>query len=307
MTVSTELRRSARLPRWLQRRIPLLDECGPVEGIVRGNNLHTVCREALCPNRAECYSRHKVTFLILGGVCTRGCAFCGVMRGTPEPIDLEEPARIAKAAQQLGLAHAIVTSVTRDDLPDGGSGLFADTVRSLKGLENPPVVEVLIPDFGGSLESLAEVLEAGPEILSHNIETVRRLYGAVRRGAGYERSLAVLSEAKRLRGEVMTKSSLMLGLGETTEEVVASFRDLRRSSVDYLAIGQYLRPGMEQVPVRHYVSPERFAWFEEEALRLGFREVAAGPLVRSSYQEVRLDLHEGSWCSAGQKMRGGIV
>jgi len=292
MTVSTELRRSARLPRWLQRRIPLLGECGPVESIVRGNNLHTVCGEALCPNRAECYSRHKVTFLILGGVCTRGCAFCALMRGTPEPIDPDEAARIAKAAQEMGLAHVIVTSVTRDDLPDGGSGLFADTVRALKGLENPPVVEVLIPDFGGSFESLAEVLEAGPEILSHNIETVRRLYDTVRRGAGYERSLAVLSEAKRLRGEVMTKSSLMLGLGETTEEVVASFRDLRRSSVDYLAIGQYLRPGMEQVPVRHYVSPERFAWFEEEALRLGFREVAAGPLVRSSYQEVRLDLHE---------------
>ena len=292
MTVSTELRRSARLPRWLQRRIPLLGESGPVESIVRGNDLRTVCREALCPNRAECYSRRKVTFLILGGVCTRGCAFCALARGTPEPVDPDEAARVAKAAGEMGLAHAIVTSVTRDDLPDGGCGLFADTVRALKGLEDPPVVEVLIPDFGGSVESLAEVLEAGPEILSHNIETVRRLYAAVRRGADYERSLAVLSEAKRLRGEVMTKSSLMLGLGETTEEVLASFLDLRRSSVDYLAIGQYLRPGMEQVPVRHYVSPERFAWFEEEALRLGFREVAAGPLVRSSYQEVRLDLHE---------------
>jgi lipoic acid synthetase len=290
MTVSTKARRSASLPGWLQRRIPLLSECGPVESIVRGNNLHTVCREALCPNRAECYSRHRATFLVLGDVCTRGCRFCAVSRGTPAPPDSDEPARIAKAAAEMDLASVIVTSVTRDDLEDGGSGVFAETVRSLKRLSNPPVVEVLIPDFGGSVESLAAVLDAGPDILSHNIETVRRLYGRVRRGADYDRSLSVLSDAKRLRGEVITKSSLMLGLGETTDEVLGAFRDLRGASVDCLAVGQYLRPGMEQVPVRRYIPPERFAWFENEALRLGFRDVAAGPLVRSSYQEVRLGL-----------------
>ena len=307
MTVSTTSRRSARLPRWLQRRIPLLGECSPVECIVRGNNLQTVCREALCPNRAECYSRRRATFLILGGVCTRGCRFCAISRGTPHPPDPDEPVRIVRAASMMNLENVIVTSVTRDDIPDGGAAAFADTVRALKRLEKPPVVEVLIPDFGGSLESLATVLAAGPEILGHNIETIRRLYARARRGADYDRSLSLLSEAKRIRQEVITKSSLILGLGETTEEVLETFRDLRRSSVDCLTVGQYLRPGMAQLPVRSYIAPERFDWFREEALRLGFRDVAAGPLVRSSYQDVRLGLHEGQRQSEGQKMRGGTV
>jgi lipoic acid synthetase len=291
MTVSTKSRRSARLPRWLQRRIPLLGECSPVESIVRGNNLHTVCREALCPNRAECYGQRRATFLILGGVCTRGCRFCAVSRGTPRPPDPGEPVRIARAASEMKLEDAIVTSVTRDDLADGGAGVFAETVRALKRLERPPVVEVLVPDFGGDLESLAAVLAAGPEIIAHNIETVRRLYAKARRGADYDRSLFLLSESKRIRPEVITKSSLILGLGETTEEVLEAFRDLRRSSVDCLTIGQYLRPGIEQVPVESYVTPERFDRFKEEALDMGFRDVAAGPLVRSSYQRVRLGPH----------------
>jgi lipoic acid synthetase len=291
MTVSTKSRRSARLPRWLQRRIPLLGECGPVESIVRGNNLHTVCREALCPNRAECYGQRRATFLILGGVCTRGCRFCAVSRGTPRPPDPGEPVRIARAASEMKLEDAIVTSVTRDDLADGGAGVFAETVRALKRLERPPVVEVLVPDFGGDLESLATVLAAGPEIIAHNIETVRRLYANARRGADYDRSLFLLSESKRIRPEVITKSSLILGLGETTEEVLEAFRDLRRSSVDCLTVGQYLRPGMEQVPVESYIPPERFDRFKEEALDMGFRDVAAGPLVRSSYQRVRLGPH----------------
>jgi len=291
MTVSTKSRRSARLPRWLQRRIPLLGECSPVESIVRGNNLHTVCREALCPNRAECYGQRRATFLILGGVCTRGCRFCAVSRGTPHPPDPDEPVRIARAASEMKLEDAVVTSVTRDDLADGGAGVFAETVRALKRLERPPVVEVLVPDFGGDLESLATVLAAGPEIIAHNIETVRRLYAKARRGADYDRSLFLLSEAKRIRPEVITKSSLILGLGETTEEVLEAFRDLRRSSVDCLTIGQYLRPGMEQVPVERYVPPETFDRFKEEALDMGFRDVAAGPLVRSSYQRVRLGPH----------------
>jgi lipoic acid synthetase len=291
MTVSTKSRRSTRLPGWLQRRIPLLGECGPVESVVRGNNLHTVCREALCPNRAECYAQRRATFLILGGVCTRGCRFCAVSRGAPAPLDRGEPGRIARAAGQMNLEDVIVTSVTRDDLPDGGAGAFAETVRALKGLEKPPVVELLIPDFGGDIGSLAAVLDAGPEILAHNIETVRRLYAKARRGADYDRSLLILSESKRIRPGVITKSSLMLGLGETTEEVLEAFRDLRRSSVDCLTIGQYLRPGIEQVPVESYVTPERFDRFKEEALDMGFRDVAAGPLVRSSYQRVRLGPH----------------
>jgi len=290
MTVSTKARRSTSLPGWLQRRIPLLGECGPIESIVRGNNLHTVCREALCPNRAECYARRKATFLILGGICTRGCRFCAVSKGEPDAPDPDEPIRLAKAAGEMGLRQVVVTSVTRDDLSDGGAAAFARTVRELKRLECAPIIEVLIPDFGGSFKALATVLEAGPDILSHNIETVRRLYRTVRRGADYERSLSILSEAKRIHEEVMTKSALILGLGETAEEVLRAFRDLRRASVDYLAVGQYLRPGMGQVPVREYIPPERFAWFKDEALRIGFREVAAGPLVRSSYQEIRLDL-----------------
>jgi lipoic acid synthetase len=293
MTVSTKSRRSERLPGWLQRRIPLLGECGPIESVVRGNDLHTVCREALCPNRTECYSRRRATFLILGGVCTRACRFCAVSRGAPHPPDPDEPMRIARAASTMNLENVVVTSVTRDDLGDGGAGVFADTIRALKRLEKPPVVEVLVPDFGGSLESLATVLAAGPEILCHNVETVRRLYAKARRGADYDRSLFLLSESKLIRPEVITKSSLMLGLGETTEEVLEAFRDLRRSSVDCLTVGQYLRPGIEQIRVRSYIPPERFGWFREEALALGFRDVAAGPLVRSSYQEVRLGLQQG--------------
>lgn len=288
MVVSTKSRRSARLPSWLQRRIPVLGECSPIESVVRGNNLHTVCREALCPNRTECYSKRRATFLILGGVCTRGCRFCAIGRGKPFPPDPDEPMRIVQSVALMNLENVVVTSVTRDDLADGGAGAFAETVRSLKRLSKPPVVEVLVPDFGGSLESLATVLAAGPEIYAHNIETVRRLYAKARRGADYDRSLFLLSEAKRIRPEVITKSSLILGLGETTEEVLEAFRDLRRSSVDCLTVGQYLRPGMKQLPVRSYVPPERFDRFRDEALSLGFRDVAAGPLVRSSYQDVRL-------------------
>ncbi len=288
MVVSTKSRRSARLPHWLQRRIPVLGECSPIESIVRGNNLHTVCREALCPNRTECYSKRRATFLILGGVCTRGCRFCAISRGAPLPPDPDEPMRIMESVHLMGLENVVVTSVTRDDLADGGARAFADTVREIKRLPKPPVVEVLVPDFGGSIESLATVLAAGPEVFAHNIETVRRLYAKARRGADYDRSLFMLSEAKRIRPEAITKSSLILGLGETTEEVLEAFRDLRSSSVDCLTVGQYLRPGIAQIPVRSYIPPERFDWFRDEALALGFRDVAAGPLVRSSYQEVRL-------------------
>jgi lipoic acid synthetase len=293
MTVSTKSRRSERLPDWLQRRIPLLGECGPVESVVRGNDLRTVCREALCPNRTECYSRRRATFLILGGVCTRACRFCAVSRGAPAPLDPEEPMRIARAARAMGLENVVVTSVTRDDLEDGGAGAFAETVRSLKRLGKPPVVEVLVPDFGGSVESLETVLAAEPEILCHNIETVRRLYARARSGADYDRSLFLLAESKSIRPETITKSSLMLGLGETTEEVLEAFRDLRRSSVDCLTVGQYVRPGIEQIRVRSYIPPERFDRFRDEALAMGFRDVAAGPLVRSSYQEVRPGLRQG--------------
>jgi lipoic acid synthetase len=289
MTVSTGTRRSNGLPYWLRRGIPRLHECSPIESVVRRHRLHTVCREALCPNRADCYARRKATFIILGDVCTRGCSFCSVSKGSPAPPDPGEPVRIAYATAELGLAYVVVTSVTRDDLPDGGAGHFAATVRALKALETDPVIELLIPDFGGDRRAVETILAEGPDVLCHNLETVRRLYGDVRRGADYERSLRMLEEAKRAHGEVMTKSAIMLGLGETEAEVVEAFRDLRQASCDLLAIGQYLRPGLDQVPVREYVTPDRFSWFAGEAYRLGFREVAAGPLVRSSYAESRVD------------------
>lgn len=285
MTVSTPSRRSKSLPRWLKRRIPLLEECGTVESAVRRNDLHTICREALCPNRAECYARGKATFIILGDVCTRGCRFCSVTKGKPFPVDPVEPRRLARAAGELGLRRVIVTSVTRDDLRDGGASQFAAAVRALKSLRPAPVVEVLVPDFGGSSGALAAVLDAEPDILSHNVETVRRLYPTIRRGADYERSLRLLGDAKRIRGEVMTKSAIMLGLGETAEETRNTLRDLRLRDCDFLAVGQYLRPGLDQVPVREYAPPERFDEIREEALRMGFREAACGPLVRSSYEE----------------------
>jgi len=291
MTVSTGTRRSNGLPPWLRRRIPRVAECGPIETIVRKHRLHTVCREALCPNRADCYARRKATFIVLGDVCTRGCRFCSVAKGAPGAPDPGEPERVARAAAELGLEYVIVTSVTRDDLPDGGAGHFAATVRALRAIDRSPVVELLVPDFGGDPGALETVLAAGPDVLGHNIETVRGLYGGVRRGADYDRSLLLLSDAKRLGGEVMTKSALMLGLGETEEEVLEAFRDLRGASCDFLAIGQYLRPGMDQVPVREYVTPERFSRLAEEAYRLGFLEVASGPLVRSSYAENRVDCH----------------
>lgn len=288
MTYKTESRRSDRLPHWLRRRIPSISECSRVERTIRKYDLHTICHEALCPNRSECYSKGKVTFNILGDVCTRECRFCAVSKGVPLPPDHREVAHVAMAASELGLGHVIVTSVTRDDLPDGGSGHYAAIVRELRALEPRPTVELLVPDFGGNTAALGAVLETGPDILSHNVETVPRLYEEMRRGARYDRSLLLLERAKTENKEVMTKSALILGLGESREEVIDVFRDLRRAGCDFLAVGQYLRPGMEQVPVHEYIAPRSFKELEEEAYGMGFLQVTAGPLVRSSYQEVRL-------------------
>ena len=288
MTYKTESRRSERLPAWLRRRIPSVSECSRVERIIKKYHLHTICHEALCPNRAECYSKGKVTFNVLGDICTRGCRFCSVSKGAPAPPDLGEAIGVARAAGELGLGHVIVTSVTRDDLPDGGSGHYAAVIGELMALEPRPAIEVLVPDFNGNEAALRTVLEAGPDILSHNVETVPRLYGDLRRGADYGRSLSLLEIAKSEYEEVMTKSALILGLGESREEVLGVFRDLRNVGCDFLAVGQYLRPGMEQVPVHEYIAPRDFRELEEEAYGMGFLQVTAGPLVRSSYQEIRL-------------------
>ena len=289
MTFSTDQKISSRLPIWLRKKIPLLSESSRIERTVKSRGLHTICREGLCPNRAECYSRGKVTFMMMGDICTRGCRFCSVRKGIPGKPDRNEPAKIADAVGELGLNHVIVTSVTRDDLPDGGAYLYADLIRSLKSLDPVPVIEVLVPDLQGSIESLDTVLDAGPDIFSHNMETVRRLYPEVRKGADYDRSLNLLKEAKN-RKEVLTKSSFMLGLGETFEEVLDAMNDIRRAGCDFTAIGQYLRPGIEQIPVKEYIDPKRFEWFEKKGYEMGFSEVTAGPLVRSSYQENRLDV-----------------
>lgn len=247
--------------------------------------LKTVCDGARCPNRGECYSHHTATFLILGDACTRRCSFCAVTHGRPcGPPDSDEPLRLAHAVSELHLAHVVVTSVTRDDLPDGGSGHYAQVVHALR-LQCPQVkVELLVPDFAGSQEALATVLSASPEILAHNLETVPRLYREVRQGADYARSLALLRLAKERAPHIVVKSGLMLGLGETEEEIEAVLRDLAGAGCDMLTLGQYLAPSLAHAPVRHYVTAEEFQRWNDEARALGFRSVAAGPLVRSSFK-----------------------
>ncbi|HZK14303.1 MAG TPA: lipoyl synthase [Desulfobaccales bacterium] len=247
-------------------------------------HLPTVCDRARCPNRGECFSHHTATFLILGDVCTRGCAFCAVTKGNPAPVEADEPQRLARAVTELGLRHVVITSVTRDDLPDGGAAHYARVVEALRECCPSVRIELLVPDFRGSREALTTVLASGPDILAHNLETVPRLYPEVRRGADYGRSLKVLEQAKELTPKIITKSGLMLGLGEESREVEAALWDLRQVACDMLTLGQYLSPSLYHAPVARYVNPEEFASWQRQALDLGFKSVAAGPLVRSSYK-----------------------
>ncbi|MBU8921939.1 MAG: lipoyl synthase [Bacteroidales bacterium] len=289
MTLQPEVHGAGRLPVWLKRKIPLLGECSRIESTVRKRGLHTICREGLCPNRAECYSKGKVTFMMLGDTCTRDCGFCSVEHGKPLPVDSGEPSRIADASRELRLDHVIVTSVTRDDLSDGGASQYADLIRCLKEIDPAPVVEVLVPDFRGDMDALQTVLDARPDIFSHNIETVRRLFGEVRKEADYDGSLSLLAEAGKRDRRIKLKSSMMLGLGERTEEVIETMKDLLGAGCHFAALGQYLRPGLDQVPVKAYIPPEDFALLEKKGYEMGFLEVTAGPLVRSSYQENQID------------------
>ncbi len=247
-----------------------------------GLRLPTVCTEARCPHRDACFARGTATFLLLGCVCTRGCGFCGVQRGAPPPPDDDEPWRLLTAVRELGLTYVVFTSVTRDDLPDGGAAHFAEAVRVLRRGARGLAVEVLTPDFGGDPAALATLAAAAPEVWGHNLETVPRLYPRVRRGANYDRSLAVLGHVKALAPGIVTKSGLMLGLGETAAEVEHSLRDLRAARVDIVTLGQYLAPSAAHVRVARYVTPEEFGRWETRARDLGFKAVAAGPLVRSS-------------------------
>jgi lipoic acid synthetase len=272
-----------RHPDWIKVKPPGNPNYLRLKRILREKNLHTVCEEARCPNIGECWGHNTATFLILGDTCTRGCRFCAIDKGKPLALDPEEPRNVALVVKDLGLDHIVVTSVNRDDLPDGGSNHFVKTVFWIKAL-NPGIrVEVLIPDFKGDLKALATVVQSGVHVLNHNIETVPRLYGKVRPGHTYARSINILKAAKEMRRDVLTKTGMMLGVGETREEVMATLSELRANDVDIVTLGQYLQPSLQQLKVDRYVTPDEFQEFKHEAEELGFRHVESGPLVRSSY------------------------
>ncbi len=273
-----------RLPRWFLQPVRSGGEMREVEGLLRDFRLNTVCQSAKCPNRMECFSRKTATFMILGDVCTRHCAFCGVRKGNPLPVDPHEPRRVAEVSKRLNLRHVVVTSVTRDDLDDGGATHFSETIKAIRNVNPEASVEVLIPDFKGREDDILEVVHAGPEVLNHNLETVERLYPRVRREAVYRRSLEVLRIAKRFNPRLITKSGLMVGLGEGLEDLVSTFGDLAEVGCDILTVGQYLRPSSENLEVERFYRPVDFARLEELARRAGIKEVVAAPLVRSSYR-----------------------
>jgi len=270
-------------PSWLKARAPMGDNYHDLKKLARGLGLHTVCESAQCPNIGECWNHKTATFMLLGDVCTRRCGFCAVPKGRPEAIDLDEPNRVAEAVATLGLKHAVVTSVNRDDDNVGGAQIFAETIRQIKRLIPDCHVEVLIPDFQGRRDCLEIVLAAKPDILNHNTETVPRLYRSARSGANFKRSMELLSNAKEIDANTVTKTGVMVGLGEEIGELLDCFRQMAERKVDILTIGQYLRPSKNQLPMIRYYTPEEFAFLKEESLKMGFRHVESGPLVRSSY------------------------
>jgi lipoic acid synthetase len=277
-------RAQARKPEWLKVRVPTGENYFELKQLMRGLGLHTVCESARCPNVGECWAHRTATFMILGELCTRRCGFCAVPKGLPQgEVDWDEPGRVAEAASKMGLKYVVVTSVDRDDLKDGGAAIFARTIESLRRRLADCQVEVLIPDFRGSDEALEIVLRARPDVLNHNLETVPRLYPVARRGSRYERSLRLLCRSREIAPSIPTKSGLMVGLGETFEEMLAVLQDLSDVGVDIVTIGQYLRPSGEQLPVARFYSPQEFSTLRQEGRRLGIRHVESGPLVRSSY------------------------
>ena len=275
-------------PGWLRRRFSFKSSVTEVNDLLLDLNLRTVCQEAHCPNESECFGNHTATFMILGDHCTRNCTFCAIAHGAFEPPDPEEPKRVAEAVSRLGLKYVVLTSVTRDDLADGGASHFAATIKTIRSVGSDILLEVLVPDFQGSAQSLATVVAAQPAVINHNLETVPRLYPTVRPQADYHRSLRLLTEVKRLHSEAATKSGFMVGLGERQEEVSSLLRDLRKANCDLVTIGQYLRPSQDHHPVVDYIHPELFEAYRQEAEELGFSGVASGPYVRSSYQAEKL-------------------
>lgn len=288
--------RPKRRPSWIRVRAPEAESYHWLKRLMRAKELHTVCEEAHCPNVGECWGNRTATFLILGDTCTRNCHFCDVQTGRPGPLDPEEAEHVAQAVQAMDLRHAVITSVDRDDLPDGGASVFAAVIRRIRELQPGCTVEVLIPDFRGEIEPLRMVMEARPEILNHNVETVPRLFRTIQPQCRYQWSLDVLKNAKVLWPEAVTKSGIMVGLGETVDEVLDVMRDLRRVDVDILTVGQYLQPSREHAPIARYYEPEEFEMFKERGYEMGFRWVESAPLVRSSYnaEEQARTLCEGS-------------
>jgi len=278
-----------RKPIWLQKKVNPADH-SEMDRLLRRLSLNTVCREASCPNISECFRQKQATFLIMGKDCTRSCSFCNVSSNRPAPLDPNEPARIAEAVKSLSLEHVVITSPTRDDLTDDGAGHFAATVGRIREISPLTVIELLVPDFQGSRDSLATVLHAKPDILGHNIETVPRLY-SVRAGADYQRSLSLLEASREMAPSIPVKSGIMLGLGETREEVLSTLADIHRTGCRYISIGQYLAPSRSHHPVAEYIDPSEFERYREEALAIGFAHVESAPYVRSSYHADRYKTH----------------
>ena len=275
-------------PPWLKKRIPPIQEIQEVKSILEATTLHTVCEEARCPNLGECFSKGTATILILGRICTRDCGFCAVEHGSPLSTDEREPENVAQAVKAMGLRYVVITSVTRDDLPDGGATHYARVIRAIRAVDPETEVEVLIPDFQGDMHSLITVVEERPDVLNHNVETVPRLYPLVRPQACYEQSLQLLKRSKGHAPRILTKSGLMLGLGEERNEILNLMKDLREAGVDFLTVGQYLQPRSDRLPVVRYLPPEEFEELSEIGEAMGFRSVASGPFVRSSYHASQL-------------------
>jgi lipoic acid synthetase len=277
-------------PPWIKWKAPDPKILQQMKRLLKNLNLHTICESAHCPNIGFCFSRKTATFLILGDICTRRCTFCAVKKGTPLPVDINETLAVAKAVRRLGLQYVVITSVTRDDLSDGGASQFVKIIEILHQQTNKIEVEVLIPDFKGSFEALQAVVNAGPQVINHNIETVSRLYPAVRPGAAYKRSLALLSKVKQMNPKIITKSGLMLGLGETKTEVIEALRNLRNANCDLLTIGQYLQPSSTHHEIITFVTPEEFSEYEHIGLKMGFTGIVSAPLARSSLKAKELYL-----------------
>ena len=276
-TITTKIKK----PKWLRVKLPTGENYKKVRGLVDEHKLHTICESGSCPNMGECWGEGTATFMILGNICTRSCGFCAVKTGKPEEVDIYEPGRVANSVKIMGVKHAVITSVDRDDLKDGGSEIWVQTVRAIRQQSPQTTMETLIPDFAGKWENLQVIIDAAPEIVSHNLETVRRLTKQVRIQAKYDRSLEVLFRLKK--GGMRTKSGVMLGLGETPAEVLETMQDLVAVGVDILTLGQYLQPTLKHLPVAEFITPEQFDFYKEEGLKMGFRYVESGPLVRSSY------------------------